>query len=138
MHVLALHALLSVRHHTIHPGIFKIFGWTTPTLLGQVLHQIARWIKIIAVVISFGLLYVRGFTATNAWKLIQMLFLVAIGLIIIPSISPDIQKWVGTITKGATVGATGASWWVLITVLVVFGLTIFSTIIRNPAESGEV
>jgi len=136
MHILAFSALHMA--HAAHPGTFKIFGWNAPELLGQVLHWIARLFKVLAIGFSFLLLFTLGFTSTGGWRLIQMLFLIAIGLIGLPSITPKIQQWLGNITKGAAIGSTGASIWIVVILSVILALTIFSTIIRNPAQSGEV
>lgn len=132
-HILALQAL----HAAHHPG-FKIFGhWQVPQLLGEVLHWIARLFKILTIVFSFIFLFLRGFTSTGAWRLFQMIFLIIIGLVGIPSISPKVQQWTATITKGSAVGSTGASIGIVVTLLAIFVLVVFSTIIRNPAMSGE-
>lgn len=129
MHILTLAAA--------HPGGFKILGHQVPELLGQVLHWIARLFKILTIGIAFLLLFLRGFTSTGAWRLFQMIFLVIIGLIGIPSISPKIQQEIGSFTKGSAVGSTGASIWIVVILSAIFALTLFSTVIRNPAMSGE-
>lgn len=135
MHVFALHALLSVHH----PAPFKLFGqWQVPELLGQFLHWIARGAKVLMIIFTLLFLFLRGFTSTGAWRLIQMSFILIIGLVGIPSIFPKLQHWTATLTEGAAVGSTGASIGILITLGVILALTIFSTIIRNPAQSGEV
>lgn len=130
-HILALHAA-----HAAKPA-FNILGWKAPELLGQILHWIARLFKLLTIIFSFIFLFLRGFTSTGAWRLLQMLFLVVIGLVGIPSISPKVQHWTAMVTQGSAVGSTGASIGIVITLSVIFGLTIFSTLIRNPAMSGE-
>lgn len=135
MHVLVLHAMLSVRH----PAPFKLFGqWQVPELLGQVLHWIARLAKVLMIIFTLLFLFLRGFTSTGPWRLVQMLFILVIGLVGVPSIFPKLQHWTASLTKGAAVGSTGASIGVLLTLGVILALTIFSTIIRNPSQSGEV
>jgi hypothetical protein len=121
-------ALQMVAHVTIHPGVFKVFGfWTTPTLLGQVLHAIAVYFKYIAVAIILLLLWWKG--KVEVWKI---LFILAIGMVAIPSWSPKVAHYTSDVTKGSAVGSTGASAGLVIFLLILLGFTIYRMLIKRP------
>ena len=129
MHVLAV----MLAHAAPPPGVFKVFGYKIPTLLGELFHIIARFFKVVAVVIVLGLLYLQG--KVGLW---QMLFCILIGMIAIPSWSPRVSKFTASINHGSAVGSTGASAGIVILLAAMLIITFYMTIVRRRgAEQTE-
>jgi hypothetical protein len=100
-HVLAMQLLA---HPVPPPGIFKVFGFKMPTLLGEILHWAARLFRILVAIAVAVVLKVKG--KVEYWK---MLIIGLIAMVDVPSFSPKISQWTNDVTHGAAVGSTGAS-----------------------------
>lgn len=129
MHILALAAA----HGAAHPGVFKVLGYKVPALLGEVFHWCAKLFKILAVVIILGLLYLQGKVG-----LLQMVTLLLIGMVAIPSWTPKISHYTSDVTHGSAVGSTGASAGIVILLSVLLVLTFWLTIFRRRGAEEEV
>jgi general stress protein CsbA len=126
-HILAA-ALVAHPHVLVPPpGVFKIAGHRIPTLIGQVFHAIAVYFKYIAVILILLLLWWKG--KVELWK---EFFLVMIGLVGVPSLSPRVSHYTSDITSGSAVGSTGASAGMVIFLLVLLAFTVYRMLFKRP------
>jgi cbb3-type cytochrome oxidase subunit 3 len=114
-HVLAFAAL----QHAA-PGTFKVMGHKVPVLLGEILHGIAKFAKIIMAVLILILLLVRG-----GVKLWEMIIILAVGMFVIPGTFKEWSKITASINKGSALGSTGASLGMIALEIVLLGATLF-------------
>lgn len=117
------------------PGPFLILGNHVPVLLGEILHWLARGFKILSVLAILLLLLLKGFGSPAA-RLIQVLIVLIIGMVAIPSFAPKVAQYTADITKGSAVGSTGASAGMVILLTALFAITFWMTILRR-AGGGE-
>ncbi len=103
------------------PGVFRVAGHAVPSVLGQVMHWIARLFVIIALVLIVIIMKLRE--GVSFW---QMVVLLALGAVALPHTSQKIAGGVNTITSGSTVGSTGAS---IGLILLMAGLVLFTFIV---------
>jgi hypothetical protein len=127
-HILALHAV-----HAAGPGVFKVFGYKVPALLGQLFHWCAKLFKILSVALILLLMYLQG--KVGLW---QMAFILIIGAVAIPSWTPKISHYTTDITHGSAVGSTGASAGIVILLSAMLVVTFFLTIVKRRGDDEEV
>jgi hypothetical protein len=118
------------------PGPFLILGNHVPVLLGEILHWLARGFKILSVLAIILLLLLKGFFGSPLVRILQMLTLLIIGAVAIPSFAPRLAQYTSDITKGSAVGSTGASAGMVILLTALFAITFYMTILRR-AGGGE-
>ena len=121
------------------PGVFKVAGHAVPSVLGQVLHWIAKLSLILSLVLIVAILKLRE--RTPLWQMVVMLVL---GAVVLPHTSQNVAKGVNTVTSGDSVASTGAS---IGLILLAVGLVLFTFIVppilrkraakATGAEGGE-
>jgi hypothetical protein len=119
------------------PGHFLILGNRVPVLLGEILHKAAQWFKVLSVLAILTLLFLKGFFGSGVSRIIQMLTLVIIGMVAIPSFAPWTARYTADITRGSAVGSTGASAGMVILITALFAITLYMTILRRSGGGEE-
>lgn len=119
------------------PGHFLILGNKVPVLLGEILHWLARGFKILSVLAILLLLLLKGFFGSGGARLIQIITILIIGMVAIPSFAPKISQYTADITRGSAVGSTGASAGMVILLTALFIITFYMTILRRSGGGEE-
>ncbi len=97
-------AMLAATPKPVPSGTFSVAGHAVPSILGQILHWIAKLFVILAMVLVLFLLKFRE--RTPLWQLIVVMI---IGAVALPHTSQKVAQGVNTVTSGASVASTGAS-----------------------------
>lgn len=128
-----MHHILALYAASPPPSPFKVGGNAVPSVLGQLLHWIAKLFVILAMIIVLALLKFRE--RTPIWQLVIVLVLGAVAL---PHTSQKVAQGVDTITSGSSVASTGASIGliVLMSALIVVTLIVVPVLRRRKAGGG--
>jgi len=118
IHLLALYAATP---KPVPPGTFTVAGHAVPSILGQILHWIAKLFVILAMIIVLVILKFRE--RTPIWQLIIVMI---IGAVALPHTSQKVAQGVNTVTSGSSVASTGAS---IGLILLMAGLVTFTVIV---------
>jgi hypothetical protein len=124
-------------HIILAQGHFLILGNRVPVLLGEILHWLAKGFKILSVLAIILLLLLKGFFGSPLSRVVQILTLLIIGAVAIPSFAPKLSQYTADITRGSAVGSTGASAGMVILLTALFAITLYMTILRRSGGGEE-